>query len=129
MVKVVQMDGEKTSLKRETVWVWATEEVGVLFVNCATVRAAVVLEMIVSMDFMASWEPPVDILQYVPVLQCRLFLERGEEDGPRDKRLSVDYPPEFLVDIVPKAGLRVRCMKESVQERADMLAKEIDINA
>ena len=49
------MDGEKASLKRETVLVWATEEVGVPFLNCSTVRAAVVLEMIVTVYFMASW--------------------------------------------------------------------------
>ena len=65
MVKVVQMDGEKTSLKRETVWVWATEEVGVLFMNCTTVWAAVVLKVIVTIYFVASREPPVDILQYL----------------------------------------------------------------
>ena len=107
MVKVGQMDGEKASLKRETVWVWATEEVGVLFVNCATVRAAVVLEMIVSVNFVASWKPPVDIFQHLLVLQRRLFLERGEEDWPRDKLPSVNRPPEFLVDIFPESGVRV----------------------
>ena len=55
MVKVGQMDGEKASLKRETIWMWATEEVGVLFMNCATVRAAVVLEVIRAVNFVASW--------------------------------------------------------------------------
>ena len=96
---------------------------------CDSEGSAVVLERIVSVDFIASWEPPVDILQYLLVLQHHLFLERGEVDWPRDKLPSVDCPPEFLVDIFPKSGSRVRCiMKESVQERADMLAKEIDIN-
>ena len=63
---------------------WTTEEVVVLFMNCATVRAAVVLEMIVTVHFVTSREPPVDILQYLLVLQRRLVLERGEEDWPRD---------------------------------------------
>ena len=129
MVKVGQMDGEKVSLKRETVWVWATEQVGLLVVNCATVRAAVVLKRIVSVDSMVSREPPVDVLQYLLVLQRCLFLERGEEDWPRDKLPSVDGPLEFLVYIFPKTGSCVRCIKESVQGRADMLAEVIDINA
>ena len=79
---------------------------------CDSEGSAVVLERIVSVDFIASWEPPVDILQYLLVLQRRLFLERGEEDWPRDKLLSVDCPLEFLVDIFQKTGSRVRCMKE-----------------
>ena len=107
MVKVGQMDGEKASLKRETIWMWTTEEVGLLFIYCATVRAAVVLEVIVSVYFVASWKPPVDILQYLLVLQRRLFLERGKEDWPRDKLPSVDCSPEFLVDIFPESGARV----------------------
>ena len=102
---------------------------GVLFMNHATVGAAVVLEMIVMVYSVASWEPPVDILQYLLVLQRRLFLERDEEDRPRDKLPSVGGPLKFLVDIFPKPVLRVGCTKESVQGRADVLAEEIDVDA
>ena len=52
--KVVQEDGEKTSLKCDMIWVWATEEMEVLFVNGVTVGAAVVIKVIVMVYFVVS---------------------------------------------------------------------------
>ena len=54
MIEVVQVDGEKTSLECEAIWVGAPEEMVVLFMNCAAVRAAVVLEVIRPVNFVAS---------------------------------------------------------------------------
>ena len=54
MVEVSQSDGEKASLKCEAIWVWTPEEMVVLFMNCAAVRAAVVLEVIPPVNFVAS---------------------------------------------------------------------------
>ena len=54
MVEVSQSDGEKTSLEGDTIWVWAPEEMVVLFMNCAAVRAAVILEVIPPVNFVAS---------------------------------------------------------------------------
>ena len=54
MIEVVQVDGEKTSLECETIWVWATKKMGVIFMNSAAVKAAVVFELIVTVYCVAS---------------------------------------------------------------------------
>ena len=73
--------------------------------------------VVVTVYFVASWYPSsVDILKELLVLESRLFLELGEKYGPRDKPPSVCGPMEFLVDVSPKAVLRVGFMRKRSRE-------------
>jgi hypothetical protein len=102
VVKVMQVDREKTSLMCNTSWVWTPENVSILFVNGAAVGAPMVYERVVSMDFMSSGKPAVYILNQLLILYECLFLECVEEYLPRDETPGGRSQLEFLFDDVQK---------------------------
>jgi hypothetical protein len=69
MAKVGQMDSKKSSLECYSVRMWAAEKVGVFFLNCSAMWAAVVFERVVPVDLMSHREPAVDVFEELLVLE------------------------------------------------------------
>jgi hypothetical protein len=63
VIEIVQMYSEKTDLYGNTRGMRTPKEMIVLFMNCATVRTAVVLEGVVTVNLVAGREPSIKILE------------------------------------------------------------------
>ena len=59
MVKIVECDAEESVAFRSSLWVWASEEVGIALEHSLAVGAFVILEGVVAMGF-ASHRKPFD---------------------------------------------------------------------